>query len=333
LTAYESTFAGGVRVAAGDFNRDGVPDIITGPAHDGGLVKVFSGSGGALLRSFFPFGPLFRGGVSVAGGDVDGDGYPDILTGMASGGSQLKVLSGRDLALLHSFIAYDPSFTGGILVGAGDVTGDGRADLLTGAGAGSSLVKIFDGVRGGQLRGFIAYDPSVHGVNVRAGDVNGDGVLDIITGPGSGAAPVKVIDGTRLKQVPRSSGPLGDDVLLGSFFAFDPAFQSGVRVAVGDLDGNGRAEIAAVPGPGKAGELAVFTFSGGFNVSSRTAISTSLNGYNGGVGVSTGVPHPHGRDATPLKLSGAGQLQLDPATLAGTFTASGQSTLLGHWTN
>jgi uncharacterized repeat protein (TIGR01451 family) len=52
--AYDSTFAGGVRVAFGDVNGDGVPDIITSPGAGGGPhVKAFDGFSGALIASFF----------------------------------------------------------------------------------------------------------------------------------------------------------------------------------------------------------------------------------------------------------------------------------------
>ena len=73
----------------------------------------------------------------MAAGDVNGDGHADIITGAgAGGGPHVSVFSGTDLSILASFFAYDPAFTGGVTVAAGDVNGDGLADIVTGAGAG-----------------------------------------------------------------------------------------------------------------------------------------------------------------------------------------------------
>src|SRR5262249_54842766 len=155
---------------------DGVVDIITGTGRGGGVVKVFSGTDGTLLRSFFPYGVLFRSGIYVAGGDVNADGFDDIITGTGEGGgNQRKVFSGRDLTLLHSFVAYDPLFTSGVRVGAGDINGDKRADIITcpGEGGGTQL-KVFSGVDLTLLKSFVAYDPAVTSMYVRAADVDGD---------------------------------------------------------------------------------------------------------------------------------------------------------------
>src|SRR5204862_1593 len=70
-------------------------------------------------------------------GDVDGDGLKDIITSPGPGGGPLvKVYRGRTLTLLASFYAYNPAFRGGARVAALDVIGDGRAEVVTGAGPG-----------------------------------------------------------------------------------------------------------------------------------------------------------------------------------------------------
>jgi serralysin len=66
---------------------------------------------------------------------------------------------------LASFFAYDQSFSGGVRVAAVDVNGDGKADIVTGAGPGGGPhVKAFDGTNPGNvLESFFAFDPGFLG--------------------------------------------------------------------------------------------------------------------------------------------------------------------------
>src|SRR5207248_121573 len=164
--AYDPTFGGGVRVALGDVNGDGVPDILTGAGPGGGPhVKVFSGADLSLLASFFAYDPTFGGGVFVASRDVSAIGRAAILTSTgAAGGPRVEAVDGTTGAVLPSFFAYDQSFSGGVRVAARDVNGDGKADIVTGAGAGGGPhVKVFDGTNRTELLSFFAYDPTFAG--------------------------------------------------------------------------------------------------------------------------------------------------------------------------
>jgi len=242
--AYDSNFTGGVRVALGDVNGDGITDIVTAPGAGGGpLVKVFSGADGSLLVSFNAYAAAFQNGLFVAVGDVNRDGLADIITGPDAGGGPLvSVFSGRDASLLSSFNAYDIAFHGGVRVAAGDLNGDGFADIITAPGAGGGpLVKVFSGKDGTDLMAFNAYDAAFpNGLFVAVGDVNGDGRPDIVTAPGVGGGPlVRVSDGR-------------DGTNLVSFNAYDLSYRGGTHVAVADLTGDGRAEIIVGTGAGSA---------------------------------------------------------------------------------
>jgi uncharacterized repeat protein (TIGR01451 family) len=268
--AYEDSFRGGVNVAQGDFNGDGIPDIVAGSGVGGGpVVKVFDGATGDLIRSFLAYEPTFRGGVNVSTGDINGDGVPDIFAGSGNGGGPaVKVFDGKTGNLIRSFFAYENSFRGGVIVNAGDVNGDGIADIIAGTGVGGGpVVKVFDGVTGTLIQSFFAYDPSVRGgVNVAAGDVNGDGFADIITGTGVGGAPnIRVFDGRT-------------DAMINSFFAFNQAIPSGVNVAAIDTDGDGLADVVAGAGVGQQPQISVFTAPDLSNTNTFLAFDPSFTG-------------------------------------------------------
>jgi len=251
--AYGPSALQGVRVAAGDVNGDGTADLITSLG-DGALshVKAFSGSDLSEVRSFFAYGPSFSGGVYVASGDVNGDNFDDIVTGAGTGGSShVKVFSGASGVELNSFLAFPGSSTE-VRVAAGDVNGDGKADIVAGLGMGAgSQVKVFDAVSLMELHSFFAYGPAfTGGIYVAAGDINGDGLADIITGAGEGGSThVKVFSGN-------GSGELA------SFFAYAGAGLSEVRVAAGDVNGDGRDDIITGIGPSATAGSHVKAFSG-----------------------------------------------------------------------
>jgi hypothetical protein len=167
--AYNPVFAGGVHVAVGDVDGDRLAEIVTAPGLGGGPhVRVFSGTG-ALETEFMAYDPVFRGGVSVAVGDLDGDGVSEIITGAGPGGGpHVKAFDARSNAVVRDFFAYDPAFVGGVNVATADVNDDGLADIVTGAGfGGGPHVKVFNGLSLAIETEYMGEDVSfIGGVNV-----------------------------------------------------------------------------------------------------------------------------------------------------------------------
>jgi hypothetical protein len=125
--AYGS-FGGGVYIASGDMNNDGIDDLVTGAGEGGGPhVLVFTNTSPGPIISFFAYGANFFGGVRVGFVDMDGDKFEDIVTGAGPGGGpHVRIISGRILTNfsaptdLASFFAFDSGFSGGVFVGGSD---------------------------------------------------------------------------------------------------------------------------------------------------------------------------------------------------------------------
>jgi hypothetical protein len=258
--AFDPSFHGGVRVALGDVSGDGVSDIIAAAGPGGQpLVRVFDGRTGAVIRSFFAFTPSFQGGVNVAAGDVNGDGYEDVIVAAGRGNPHVRIFSGLDGAVLLSFVAYDPVFQGGVRVAAADFNLDGRAEIITAAGpapGSQPLIRIFDATGtpfvGTISNRFFAFDQSFHGgVFVAAGDINGDGVPDVVAG-----ADADPSFGPHVKAI---SGKTGAVIL--SFLAYSASFRGGVRVAVADVTGDSIADVVTAAGPAPGSRPLVKSFS------------------------------------------------------------------------
>mgnify|MGYP000421619878 CR=1 FL=1 len=269
--AYGPDFFAGVEIAAGDIDGDGKDEIITGPGPGGGPhIKIFNDNF-ALKGQFFAYAPSFRGGVMVASGDVNGDGKDEIITGAGPGGGpHVRVFDARGKLLLQ-FFAYAPSFKGGVTVASGDINGDGKDEIITGAGPGGGPhVRVFDG-KGSEVMQFFAYDKSFRGgIKPAFGKVTSkNGKANIITVPMSKSeSRIRVFDKTG-RQV-------------AEWLAFHSKFKGGASIAASDMDNDGLDEIIVGAGPGGAPHVRVFE-GDGFVSGSFYAFKED---FKGGVNVS-----------------------------------------------
>ena len=219
-----------------------VPTLVTATAAGTTTVVHVTYSNGASY-SWDPFGSNFRGGASVALGDVTGDGVPDIVVASGPSGLALpgtvQVYNGTTRQLIATYTPLG-TFGGGLDVAVGDVNGDGHADIIVGVQKnGCPVVTVIDGATGGIVDQFMAYSASFGGgVRVAAGDVNGDGHADVVVGPGTGAVglPVEIYSGASFQT------GAATPQLLGTLNPF-PHYMGALSVAVGDLTPGGKADI------------------------------------------------------------------------------------------
>jgi len=154
--AWDNSFLGGMDIAAADINNDGKAEIITGMGPTGlPRVQAFTEDGDRVLN-FYAYGLGYRGGVNVAVGDVDGDGYNEIITAPKfHGGPDVHIYSKRGF-LKKRFFAYGEGFHGGVNISTADIDGDGIDDIITGAGRGGGPhVRAFHGY--GDLAGIASF--------------------------------------------------------------------------------------------------------------------------------------------------------------------------------
>ncbi|MFO0799724.1 MAG: LamG-like jellyroll fold domain-containing protein [Gemmataceae bacterium] len=244
-----------VRVPVGPSPPASTPELVGFPqfgvgADRGGapVVRYFNPDGSSRFDPTV-FDGTADGGVRTAAADFNGDHIADLVVGTGPGvATFVRILDGVTQAEMFAVAPFEAAFTGGVYVAAGDLTGDGIADLvITPDEGGGPRVVVYRGGDFLRVANFFGIDdPNFRGgARAAVGDLDGDGRADLVVAAGFGGGPrVAAFSG-------RSVGDgLPPEKLFNDLFVFEQALRNGAFIAVGDLDGDGRGELIAGGGPG-----------------------------------------------------------------------------------
>jgi hypothetical protein len=302
--AYAPSFTGGVRVATADVTGDQYDDIITVPASGAAPVRVFNGFNGALISEFYVAGPSLSTGLYVAARDLNGDGLAEVITSYDTYHTPTPWSSFQTIA----HVSMRNALTGAPAAGTiGDFTSGSYLIVKTTLAVSGSQIILGqpngaftqpNGTYGqydvvsyntfGQLTKTVrvanSFVPSANGAiftdvatrYVAAGDANGDGIDDI-------TVSYSGVQGTFICVVNFVASPnQGPAVYILAPFNPYPGWSGEIRVAMKDLNGDGRAEIVTGVGPGSTPHVKVFN---GLNWSVMYSFYSYDPSYSGGVWV------------------------------------------------
>ncbi len=270
-----ATFGGNYLIALVDFNKDGFLDLLDTAGFDNNTVSLGRGDGSFQTNQLYAYSPtLVTNNIATA--DFNGDGFPDTAQALSGGANGMI---GINLGSSHGVLGTASLVTASTClnnlvewVAAGDVNGDGKADLVATmqdasfAGCQNNTVAVMLGLGTGKFKAasYYATGSTVQEGVVYLVDLNGDGKLDIVTENADGSISVLLNKG---------NGTYNPGTLITSISAINPL---GLYLAFADFNGDGKMDIAAAT---NANQPDIYVLPGNGNGTFGSVVTTSLAYY------------------------------------------------------
>jgi hypothetical protein len=235
-------FGGNYSVALGDFNGDGNLDLLDTDGEATNTVSLGRGDGSFQTNQLYAYtASLVANNIVTA--DFNGDGFPDVaqsLSGGANGKLAINLGSSHGVLGVASLITASTCANNVVeWVAAGDVNGDGKADIVatlqdaTFAGCQNNTVAVLIGQGTGKFKTAVYYPTgsTAQELEVFLVDVNGDGKLDIVT---------ENADGTISVLLNKGNGTYKPGTLVTGISAINP---HSIYLTFADFNGDGKMDI------------------------------------------------------------------------------------------
>lgn len=179
---YGTGYPGKLRIALGDINNNDMLELYVAP--ESGYpapIKVYNRNGQQMKNDWYPFGTSYKGGYSIALGNLYNSFSQNLLIGSGVGKAPEVHVYDQFYTPVRTIDVFERSFAGGIDIASGDVDADGKAEIVVGAGPGKGpLIKVLEG-DGSEIHSFNAYTTfEKQGIHVEVLDVDFDGKDDIV---------------------------------------------------------------------------------------------------------------------------------------------------------